>query len=247
MVRRVFHLVLICLLTLITQLGGLAWLLALFFRRRLIAFLLAYTALSGAAVIIAPQFGRTALPCFTSEQMRMHSVIYCALNRHYVSPELRDVLTDTATEVADQYPGTITLVLDASFPFINGFPLLPHLSHKNGRAADIAFYYQNDGTYLPGKTRSPIGYFAFEDGPTNCPQATLTLRWNAHALQSLWPQWTLERKRTRTALRALASNPRVGKIFIEPHLKSRLQIRDGKIRFQGCRAARHDDHIHVQL
>ncbi|MBB3160132.1 hypothetical protein FHS25_000564 [Rhizobium laguerreae] len=37
------------------------------------------------------------------------------------------------------------------------------------------------------------------------------------------------------------------KIFIEPHLKNALGIADSHIRFQGCRAARHDDHIHIQV
>ena len=39
-----------------------------------------------------------------------------------------------------------------------------------------------------------------------------------------------------------------GKILLEPHLAHRLGV-EGRpnIRFQGCRAARHDDHIHVQI
>ncbi|MFT5619364.1 MAG: hypothetical protein ACI85I_002607, partial [Arenicella sp.] len=39
-----------------------------------------------------------------------------------------------------------------------------------------------------------------------------------------------------------------GKVFIEPHLKTRLGLENySKIRFHGCQAVRHDDHIHVQL
>ena len=46
----------------------------------------------------------------------------------------------------------------------------------------------------------------------------------------------------------LAANlPDIGKDFIEPHLAKRLGATTSKIRFQGCKAARHDDHIHVQL
>ncbi|WEX89606.1 hypothetical protein PZN02_003519 [Sinorhizobium garamanticum] len=37
------------------------------------------------------------------------------------------------------------------------------------------------------------------------------------------------------------------KVFIEPHVKNALGITDGHVRFQGCRAARHDDHIHIQV
>jgi len=44
-----------------------------------------------------------------------------------------------------------------------------------------------------------------------------------------------------------ASADATGKIFIEPHLVKRLKLASNKIRFQGCRAVRHDDHLHVQL
>ncbi len=33
----------------------------------------------------------------------------------------------------------------------------------------------------------------------------------------------------------------------KPHLKTRLKLSSAKIRFHGCQAVRHDDHIHVQL
>ncbi|KIT14546.1 hypothetical protein [Jannaschia aquimarina] len=45
----------------------------------------------------------------------------------------------------------------------------------------------------------------------------------------------------------MARDPRVGKVFLHPHLVARLDAADPKIRFQGCRAARHDDNIHLQL
>lgn len=237
----------IAVLTVLTQLGGLAWIVTHFFQRKIRAFIIAYAAISMAALLIAPQFGRVALPCFSGDSFRMHSPLYCAMNRQYVVPELRDVLSEAAANVATEFPGTKTLVLDAGFPFVGGFPLLPHLSHDDGEKADIAFFYQNEEGYLVGKSRSPIGYLAFENGPTPCPPAWATLRWNATPLQGLWPDRQLEPDRTRFILKTLARDPRVGKLFIEPHLKTRLQITDGKVRFQGCRAARHDDHIHVQL
>lgn len=247
MLRLFFHIAIIAVLTVLTQLGGLAWLLALAFKRRLLAFVVLYLSFSVAAVFIASQTGRVALSCTSGEALKMHSWLYCITNRHYVTPEMRAVLEDTADAVAQRHPGTQTLVLDAGFPFFDGFPLLPHLSHDDGRKADIAFYYQKDGAYLPGKTRSPIGYFAFEEGYSPCPEAVPTLRWNLQYLQPLWPDYALEEKRTWSALVLLARDPRVGKVFIEPHLKERLQVTHPKVRFQGCRAARHDDHIHVEL
>ena len=35
--------------------------------------------------------------------------------------------------------------------------------------------------------------------------------------------------------------------WLEPHLKNRLGITHSKLRFQGCQAVRHDDHIDVQM
>ena len=43
-------------------------------------------------------------------------------------------------------------------------------------------------------------------------------------------------------------NKAIKKIFIEPHLKTRWGLKNyQKIRYHGCHAVRHDDHIHVQL
>jgi len=153
------------------------------------------------------------------------------------------------------FPGNVTLHLDANFPFLNGFPLLPHLSHDDGRKLDIAYYYADSaGSYLPGKLRSPIGYWAFEqpgpDDSSPCPDSWLSLRWNMTALQSLLPSRPLELNRTRAALRWLVTEGQkfdVERIFIEPYLAARLGVSSSVIGFQGCRAARHDDHIHIQL
>jgi len=146
-----------------------------------------------------------------------------------------------------RYPGTITLVLDASFPFLDGFPLLPHLSHDDGAKVDLAFYYQDASGYLPGAVRSPIGYFAFEQGPTPCTAAWPSLRWDLKALQPFWRDYELEPQRNRAVLEILSIDPRVGRMFIEPHLVDSLGATSPAIGFQGCQAARHDDHIHLQL
>lgn len=247
MLRFLFHAFFILFLTVLTQIGGLAWIGALFFRRKLPAFVLAYVALAVAASWIAPSFGRVALNCFGDGPLQVQSWMYCALNRNFVAPELAEVLAQTAKEVDRRFPGTQTLVLDANFPFFTGFPLLPHLSHDDGKKADLAFYYRDEDGYLPGATRSPIGYFAFERGPTGCAQDWPTLRWNLDILQPLWRNYDLDTKRNRAVLRILSNDNRVGKIFVEPHLVQTLNAFHPKIRFQGCRAARHDDHIHFQL
>ena len=137
--RILFHTILVLILTVLTQLGGIAWLIGLLTRRRLLGFAVAYAALSLGATVIAPAFGRVALSCFSSGPLQVQSLMYCALNRQYVTPEMAQVLDDLADDMEAAHPGTVTQVLDANFPFVTGFPLLPHLSHHDGRKADIAF------------------------------------------------------------------------------------------------------------
>lgn len=247
MVRFLAHSLFVVILTLLTQIGGLAWVIAAFFRYRLVAFFVAYATLTTATIWIAPQFGRVALSCFDDGPLEVQGWMYCALNRNYVSPVLHESLVESAKRIEQQFPGTHTLVLDANFPFMRGFPLLPHLSHDDGDKVDLALYYRDDTDYLPGVTRSPIGYFAFEDGPSECSGQWPTLRWDFSAVQSFWPAYELDTARTSTLLDVLANDSRVEKILIEPHLARRFGVSHPKIRFQGCRAARHDDHIHFQV
>ncbi|MEO0771675.1 MAG: hypothetical protein AAFZ04_00700 [Pseudomonadota bacterium] len=247
MLRFLAQALIFLMLTILTQIGGLAWLFALWFRRRLVVFMLAYAALALSATWIAPQFGRVALSCTMDGPLQVQSVFYCALNRTYVTPDLRDVLVDVAAKMDSDFPGTQTLVLDGSFPFLDGFPLLPHLSHDDGEKVDLAFFYRDESGYLPGKTRSPIGFFAFEQGPTHCTLKWPSMRWDLDLLQPLWRDYTTDPARNAAILRHLAGDTRVGKIFVEPHVLQRWGVSHPKIRFQGCRAARHDDHIHLQL
>lgn len=247
MIRFFANTLIVILLTVLTQIGGLAWLASRAFKRSFLAFLALYLGLSVATLWIAPMFGRVPLSCGNSGPVQMQSKLYCALNRHYVVPELEQTLSDLATDMDAQFGGTVTLVLDANFPFFDGFPLLPHLSHDDGRKADIAFYYRSNSGYQPKTTRSPIGYFAFEDGPTDCPAATATLRWDLAWLQPIWRDLQVDHARTAAALFWLSRDTRVAKIFVEPHLRRTLGATHPKVRFQGCRAARHDDHIHFQI
>lgn len=236
------HAVLVVVLTVLTQLGGLAWLGALMFRRRLLVFGVLYLALWAGAQLVAPLSGRVALACWEDGPLEMRAWVFCLTNRNYMTPELHAALTETAEQMEREFPGNKLQVLDANFPFLIGFPLLPHLSHDDGEKADLAFLYENKAP-----TPSPFGYFAFEDGPNDCPPAALTLRWNLQALQPLWPDRPLDEQRNKRLLELLAAHPEISKILLEPHLKTRWVLSSGKIRFQGCRAARHDDHIHVQL
>ncbi|OEO29402.1 hypothetical protein VW23_025620 [Devosia insulae DS-56] len=269
MLRLVARSLIFVLLTLATQIGGLAYLAALGLARllrvrhqalRLGLFLLCYGAASISAMLAVPSLGRVPLPCFAGNQQALaaQSPLYCVLNRNYVTPELREAAQALAEHVDTEFPGTTTLALDGGFPFLDGFPLLPHLSHGNGLALDVAYYYEDaESRFRNGVTRSPIGYFAFEQPaasdvhPCLAQQNGLSLRWDFDALQPLFPNYRLERQRTGAALRWLATAgvTRFGvrSVFIEPHLKQSLGVNSSHIRFQGCRAARHDDHLHIQL
>lgn len=267
-----FHISVVIVLTVVTQIGGLAyvatWALVkswLKVRRskvlfRALLFFGIYAGLCSGAYFTASHFGRVALPCFKGDpsQISVQSPLYCLLNRHYVSPDLRDSGNALAGYMHASYPGSQTLALDANFPFFNGFPLLPHLSHDDGRKLDIAFYYRNDkNEYVPGETKSPVGYWGFEQpiegNSQQCSnnKQNWNLRWDMDWFQFLNNRhYQLDGERTSAALRWLATQGQsygVSKIFVEPYLAKQLGVSNEIIRFQGCGAARHDDHIHIQI
>jgi polar amino acid transport system substrate-binding protein len=170
------------------------------------------------------------------------------LMRNFVVPEMLAVAAEAAGAVASAYPGTVRLALDGSFPFVTGIPLIPHLSHDDGEKLDLAFYYADQTGYLPGRNASPLGYFAFHRvGPETCPRLWPPLRWVMAWFQPVVRDWAVEPERTGTLIAVLAQDARVGKVFVEPPLVDALGVGGEKLRFQGCRAARHDDHIHFQL
>jgi hypothetical protein len=254
------------LLTALTQIGGAVYLAGRWLARRgevtrlsarLASFLSVSVSATTAVALTAPLFDRVPLSCFGGGSLQVQSPLYCALSRNFVTVEAKRAAEALSAAMALEFPGTVTLVLDANFPFLDGFPLLPHLSHDYGRKLDIAFYYRDEkGTPLNRAGRSPIGYFAFEEPvpgaslPCTERDDLLTLRWNMGFLQGFFPAWTLDEARTGAALRWLAlEGPEFGveRIFIEPHLAARLGVAHPYVRFQGCRAARRDDHIHFQV
>ncbi|MDX8348266.1 hypothetical protein SLH49_09725 [Cognatiyoonia sp. IB215446] len=257
----IWHGLIIIALTALTQLGGLAWGLALLLRmafgRFLLSFLIVYLGLTVVAHYTAPLAGREPLPCLDAgpNQIAVLNPLYCALNRHYVNPAMKAHADALSAHIHESFPGTRTRALDASFPFIDGFAMLPHLSHDDGNKLDLAFYYTDQhGEYRLGQTKSFIGYWGFEQpgpgDPQPCASDTgISLRWDVAWAQPYLRDWPLDAARTGEALRWLADNP-VGndyKIFVEPYLAERLGVSSDTIRFQGCSAARHDDHIHLEF
>jgi hypothetical protein len=117
-------------------------------------------------------------------------------------------------------------------------------------------YYQTPtGSYQPGRLRSAIGYWAYEqpqqgDSSPCARSPWLTLRWDMKALQNVYPPLPLEPQRTRAALQWLVTEGErfaIERVFAEPYLAARLGVSSPLLGFQGCRAASHDDHVHIQI
>lgn len=259
---------LIGILTMLTQVGGLMLWISLpildriHLRQTLIRWgvnimvVLALYLLSLVLIIpvLAPIGGRVPLPWFATSETPLQpgNLGFCLLARNYVTPTGRTVLERIAVTLSTQYPDTTLRYLDANFPFLNGFPLLPHLSHHDGKKVDLAYLYRNTATKTPlNTTPSPIGYWAYEVPKPHeiqpCHGMQSWLRWDLAWLQPLFAFAEADPERTEALLQTLIATPEIEKILIEPHLKIRWHADAPKVRFQGCHAARHDDHIHLQI
>ncbi len=267
---KIIAVILVVLLTLLTQLGGIILWISFGLRNcfenhkslRLNTVWIFALLYSLSVLVIVPMtathFGRVPLQCLTSENepYEANSLLYCALMRNYVTPELKYTLERLTNHMAEKYPGTIVSYLDANFPFGDGFPMLPHLSHKDGKKLDLAFFYKDRATgELTEKGGGwSIGYWSF--APATAHQQTKAcevdgvLRWNFNWLQPVFSDLSLDIERTSEMLFFLSndtSTQNVQSIFVEPYLKGVLNVHHEKIRFAGCNAARHDDHIHFQV
>ena len=255
------HTLAVALLTVLTQVGGVVYLLALLVGRRLrrryrlLTFAGGYLAVTLLVVpLLAPRLGRVALPI--SGALRPLTAWTCLLNRHYVRPRLRDAAAAVAEEVRRDFPGTTTHYLDANFPFADGFPLWPHRSHSDGRRLDLAFYYTRDGM-ATDEAPSVIGYgasLAPEAGEVDYATICTERGYWPYALMSRWYEAVaggsalrVDEAKTAAMVRSWLRGAGLRKLFVEPHLKARWGL-DGeeKVRFHGCAAVRHDDHVHVE-
>lgn len=152
------------LLTVFTQVGGVIWLLCLFFFRfigrkikpawkrvaaKSLLFAGCYLIITFFLIpLIAKPLGRVPLPVFEKRGLQPGNVWTCILNRNYVKPELKEIAFRVAENMRTTYPGTAVNYLDANFPFFDRFPLLPHLSHQTARNSTFLF---NTTTPKPGR------------------------------------------------------------------------------------------------
>ena len=265
MLRFIIQAVVVLFLTALTQIGGLLWLLCYWLAgrwkgkqigRAVLIFVPLYLLCTAALLpLISSNWGRTPLPVFTSPSLKPVSLLYPLLNRHYVTPNTKRAVQEVASQLRQQYPDAELHYLDAGFPLFREFPLLPHLSHNDGRKLDLAFAYtQPDGAPTNEKP-ARSGYGVYE-GPREGEEATAEQCSKQGQWQYSYAQYLsmgersplkFDEARTKKLLQLLIKQPEIGKILLEPHLQQRMGLSGAaKIRFHGCHSVRHDDHIHVQ-
>ncbi len=262
--KIIFHILKIVLLTVITQIGGVIYLISItgiksnatkYKLKRGILFATLYLATTFLIIPqISPYFGREKIK--ESKYLVAHSVWYKILNRNYVTPKLNRVLTNVSQEFGEKNNGIKTIYLDANFPFFNDFPLLPHLSHADGKKIDLTFIYESEDHKLTNKKPSRSGYGVYEK-PFKNEHNQISVCKNKGYWQYDFPKYLtlgkthkqliFSKKATSNLLLIIAKQKNISKIFIEPHLKQRLNLTNSKIRYHGCQAVRHDDHIHIQV
>jgi hypothetical protein len=270
--RILFHIVMAAVLTLFTQIGGIVYLLSLTtygvtnkwankgLKRSMLrfsSFLLLYSIFTFLIVPpIAKKFGRVPLPIIAKNNVEPLNIVTCLANRHYVRPALRDLCYEAGQNLNEKYPGAAIKYMDANFPFINNYPLLPHISHHDGKKLDIAFCYTDNKTGKLSTAYPPhIGYGVSElprKGEYNKSSECDNKNKMYSLMYAFMPQgdterFTLDEASTRYMIGLFIKNQKITKILIEPHLKTRLKLSSQKVRFHGCKSVRHDDHIHIQI
>jgi len=256
--------------TLVTQVGGLiyllAWVIYLLLRKRIktwywrvaarLSIFMGLYLLTILVVMppIARVYGRVPLPFVRTGHVQPLTIWTALFNRNYVRPELRSIIYTVAADMNTRYPGTVINYMDTGFPFINGYPLLPHISHNDGKKADIAFQYIDEVTGKPtDKNPSPIGYGGSEPprpGEPDRPAVCAERYWKYSFMYRWMPlseRYVFDQPRTKAMIDGFIKNKGIGVLYLEPHLKERLHLRSKKIHLHGCYSVRHDDHVHVQL
>jgi len=249
-------------LTITTQIGGIVYLFSVYINNKwktqfklksLALFLSLYIIFTLIIIpIIAPLFGRETVN--HTNNIRPTNYMTVLLNRNYVRPELNKLLSETEKNLSET---NIKIhYLDANFPFINKFPLLPHLSHNDGKKVDISLIYETQKGRLSTKQKSVSGYGVFVNPKSNEYNQINKCIENGY-FQYDYPKYAtfgtineelvFSKRGTKKLIQSILKNNSLGKLFIEPHLKQRLNLTSTKIRYHGCRAVRHDDHIHIQL
>ncbi len=261
-IKIIYRTFIFILLTLITQIGGIVYLISLIISKKLnlklrfqtIIFFISFYLFSTLLIIpfVAPIFGREKVK--HSKRIKPTNYITVLLNRNYVNPKLNNLLS----EVEKELKGTNIEIhyLDANFPFVNNFPLFPHLSHNDGNKIDLSLIYETQKGIITNKQKSVSGYGAFEEPKiTEYNQIEKCLK--SGNFQYNYPKYLtfgkinkelkFSKKGTKKLIKSILKSSDLEKIFIEPHLRNRMKLKDSRVRYHGCKSVRHDDHIHIQI
>ncbi|QCK13316.1 hypothetical protein [Mangrovivirga cuniculi] len=253
-----FHLIFFLLLTIISQVGGVLYLFSVLvyrltssYKKSLLAFITIYALVSG---VLLPWFssygGRVPLPV-NHPYLKPANWFTVITNRHYVSPLVKQELISAAQDIAIENKGYQMIYLDANFPFINGFPLIPHLSHDDGKKVDIAFTYSKDNQ-ISTKLPSIWGYGNYVN-PDYTPKQVCPNAGTVYGITEKLPftnyynELNINDKLNAAVARRLLKAQRLEKIFVEPYLRKKWSLDHPLVRFQGCHSVRHDDHFHIQF
>jgi hypothetical protein len=264
--------ILFIILTILTQVGGFIYvfiklILAKFFPNKSFSLRISFYLIGYLSTIIfiipslARFYGREPLPIFATKEQPIAPlrIVTCLMNRHYVKTSLKREIINISQKLSSEFPGCTITYLDGNFPIVNGFPLLPHLSHKDGNKLDIAFFYKSPtGELLNNVSPSLLGYGVCEEpqkGEYNYPKVCSDCGndFKHNYLRTITPQFQktkfkFDSVRTQRFLKLCVQSNIIKRIYLEPHLQTRLGFdTSNKIRRTGCNAVRHDDHIHIQL
>ena len=249
-------------LTALTQIGGIVYLLSLFVNKvwrkkfkfkSVILFLSLYLFFTILVVpFVAPIFGREKIK--HTDKINPTNYLTVLLNRNYVRPKLNFLLEKVTKEL--EGTGVEIHYLDANFPFINKFPLLPHLSHDDGKKIDLSLIYETKQGKITNKQKSMSGYGFFEGPKLNeYNQIEKCIERGNYQYDiakyvrfgKINKELFFSEKGTKILIESILKQKLLGILLIEPHLRQRLKLKNHKVRYQGCHATRHDDHIHIQL
>ena len=210
---------------------------------------------------IAKYYGRVPMP-YSDEHpnLKQHNFMTVLLNRHYVKPTLRKITEGVAEKLSERYQDSLLVTyLDCNFPFFDGFPLQPHLSHDDGRKIDLSFQYLDAKTkQVAYDSPSWLGYGVCEEprvGEENYPEICREEgNWQYNFMRNkVIPQWSkndflFDAVKTKEVISYFLADNRVNFILVEPHLKKRLGFENNqKVRRPPCFSVRHDDHLHVAI
>ena len=133
------------------------------------------------------------------------------------------------------------------------FLILPHRSHDDGNKIDISFMYKNKDGFSTNKKPSLSGYGKYVKDQNYTSNSCLEKGyWQydfpKYLTLGIINDLEFDRTKTKKIITTFLAQKTTEKIFIEPYLKENLGLNKyNKIRFHGCKAVRHDDHIHLQV